>query len=592
MAILGIDLGTSNTLVAKLNSSGDPEIVDIKDEKLVPSVFYFDDLDGNPNVGEYALEMWADPSHNPERSFRRWKLKMGEECLIRRLKIAGGKADDIEVTPEHLTTLMVEYLVRTISQGEDGEDVDAVLVTVPHGWRREKPEKCRATRIAASRARLDGRPVSVQELTVSEPVAAAAYWLWVASKKSKVDEFKGKTLMVCDVGGGTFDISLVQVGDISKPLDVVDAVNNEVAGDYTDALICGWVCGQFNTEFGTAYPEAPEELLELIESDQHHWLREWFLNVKKDLKEQLCLNIEAVTQRGKPPESAKSCKEDFRDMDGNHLQVVLSVQDFIDLLQPFYIEARKLVEEFLSKTSGRSSSMLPYALVFAGGGSRIHGLREHVILPALGKFFGSGQTVEEVVDRIETNLGKRDQVIAMGAALIANGVVSVQERLLHDIGMTTELDARFLAALNLPATTRKVLLSPLVPRGTCLPAHVTSKDLGLPPCKITGHEELDINVIIQDDSSDPWIQHWVLPNPAKGRESTVSWAVSADTDGALTMRIQTESGNTVSVEGRLERKRSGRASLCFKMSDECDNAFPAVTPQQLVQAFKKLGGAE
>ena len=137
---------------------------------------------------------------------------------------------------------MVEYVVGELSKGDLGrETIESVLITVPHGWRRENPEKCRKTRLAAAQAKVGNKNITVQELTVSEPVAAAAYWLWEARRKGLGEALQGKTVLVCDIGGGTFDLSLVRVGGENKPLDVVDAVNNNIAGNYVDALLLAWV---------------------------------------------------------------------------------------------------------------------------------------------------------------------------------------------------------------------------------------------------------------------------------------------------------------------------------------------------------------
>jgi molecular chaperone DnaK len=592
MAILGIDLGTSNTLVAKLNSNGEPEIIEINGDKLIPSVVYMEEQDGNVMVGNHALDMWADPGYETSRGFRRWKLMIGEERIIRQLQFAGGK-EDRNITPEDLTTLVVEYLVRTISQGDDGEKVEEILVTVPHGWRREKPEKCRTTRLAASRARLNGVPVKVQELTVSEPVAAAAYWLWVARSKSSTDSFNGKNLMVCDVGGGTFDISLVQVGDINKPLDVVNAENNNYAGDYTDALLCTWACGRFNDQFGTSHPTSPEEILTLIESDQHHWLREWFLAVKKNIKECLCERIEMVLQRGRSEADVKSVKCKLQDPHNNSMQLEFTVADFVSCMEPFYEVSRKLIRNFLNRIKASNRAQLPYALVFAGGGSRIYGLKDHVILPVFKEVYDNNQSlVNEIISRISTNLNKRDQVIAMGAALIANKVVSVQERLLHDIGLVVSLGNNLMANLELQPGTEKVIVSPLVCKSTLLPLKYSSDDFGL-PTNVTAGEDFELDIIIDDDSNDPWIQHWDVPHPTNGRDQSIRWEIAADTDGALTMAVKPASGEDITVQGKLERKRTGRASIMIGNHETLLpdlKKIPRISPQKIQEAFNKNRG--
>lgn len=588
MKSIGIDLGTSNTLVARINSEGQPEIVEINSNKMVSSVVYIEETAGNIVVGSGALDMWADSSFDPTRSFRRWKLQMGEDHIVSTLPLGDTGANKIEVSPEKLTTYIVEHVVNEISHGDDGEEIESILVTVPHGWRREKPEKCRATRLAAEQARFNGQGVAVHNITVSEPVAAAAYWLWTTRQNRPSEEFINKTMMVCDVGGGTFDISLVLIGDVDKPLDVIDAINNDMAGDYADALICALVCKQFNQQFKTGYPEDAEGILQSIESNSIPWLRGWFLDVKEQFKEKLSLRAEQMTKMNKSLSEIKPIQHAFSDGDGNHLQFSLGVADFFQCLEPFFDEGRKLLRTFLGKVQPQR---LPYVVVFAGGGSRITGVRENMIAPVLREFF-KGNEADEVLHRIEPNRGKLDLAIALGAALIANGVVSVQERLLHDIGMIGHLDSPALRdALNLPKATEKIVLTPIIKRGEVLPAKVTSSDLGL-PCSMQPGEDLELELVIDDDSQDPWVQHFVVPHPATGARQSLEWVVEADTDGALTIHLQPKKGQMVSVQGRLERKRTGRASIVFAqdLNKNKQAGLPRVNPTDLINAMKKLGG--
>ena len=151
----------------------------------------------------------------------------------------------IDITPELLTTWLVEHIMKDITVDLGGETLDSVVVTVPHGWRREHVEKCLATREAARAAQADGRSreakrgdcplgTKVADRTVDEPVAAAAYALHASGDSAA---FVGKNMLIVDIGGGTTDLSLVRVGAPGEPLTVIDAVNNEIGGDYATALL-------------------------------------------------------------------------------------------------------------------------------------------------------------------------------------------------------------------------------------------------------------------------------------------------------------------------------------------------------------------
>ena len=576
MAHLGIDLGTSNTLVAGLSPSGEPVIKEIGG-KMIPSCIYIERPAGNPVVGEGALDMWADPQYDLANSFRGWKPLMGENRVLATLRFE--KRPPIEVTPEYLTTLMVEYVVGELSKGDlGGETIESVLVTVPHGWRRENPEKCRATRLAAAQAKVGNKNITVQELTVSEPVAAAAYWLWEARKKGLDKALQGKTVLVCDIGGGTFDLSLVRVGGENKPLDVVDAVNNNIAGNYVDALLLAWVCRQFNEQFHTDYPTTAQDILAQLAQPQMLNLREWYLSVQ-EMKYKLSERIRGVSARG--GESLRPVREKFIDPSGHTLMTSLSLEDFETCAEPFYAAGRELIRDFLT----RNRKQLPSAVLLAGGGSRMAGVREHILEPALQHFV---EEVSSVLDCISVNRLKTDEVIALGAALIANGVVSVQERLLNDVGLIVFIPAPLAGKLGLPPQKQKVLIIPMLPRSTLLPAVFKSTDLGL-PTTIAAGEKLDLELVVDDDSEDPWVQCWTLSHPGGGQEQSVEWEMHADMDGALTLRLQPVRGRPAEVVGRLERTRVGRAHLIVgEVLGRGTGALPRVTPQQLRQAFEQL----
>ncbi|MBF0344833.1 MAG: Hsp70 family protein [Nitrospirae bacterium] len=583
MIAIGIDLGTSNTLVAAFDN-GEPRIIEIEGNTMIPSVICIEETGGNTSIGKAALDMWA-AGDDDDNIFRRWKLKMGEDHIITKFKPGGEKSDEYIITPEELTKLMVEYVVKQISDGYDGLQVESILVTVPHGWRREHPEKCRSTRIAAALAKLNGKPVNVQNLTVSEPVAAAAYWLWVTQKNIKSADFIGKTLLVCDVGGGTFDLSLVLVGDTDKPLDVIDAANNNYAGDYVDALLCASICTKFNQAFNTRYPSDADEILDKVTTGEIAWIRKWLETCKHDFKETLTLRIEQTINRNKPTEEVKAVTESFDDPDGNHLQVKMNAEEFIACLEPFYAHGSDLVGTFLGRIS---SDKRPYAVVFAGGGSRIYGVRDNIVKPVIEALF-SPEEMQKVLTRIKPNKGKMEHAIVLGAALIANGVVTVQERILHDIGIVFDIDERFAKGLGLPVNTGKILLSPVIKSGCPLPAIAKSSDYGLPLTLLPG-EVINIQVVIDDDSSAPWIQTWEVSHTGAKKEQSVEWVAEADSDGALNLRFRSSKGHEIKIQGKLERRKTGKASIVIgRTAGEKASPYTRMTPEKLCEAWERIG---
>lgn len=579
MASIGIDLGTSNTMVAYLSSKGEPEILQIDNEKMIPSCIYIEEPAGYVLVGKLALDNWADPDYNPANSFRGWKPAIGEEKVLRTLTIGG---DTVPITPDYLTTCMVQYIVDKLTEGLGGRPVDSVLVTVPHGWRRENPQKCRATRLAAAQAKIGDKNITVQQLTISEPVAAAAYYMWDARKRGLSKELQNQTLLICDIGGGTFDLSLVKVGTEEKPLDVIDAVNNNTAGDYVDALLCAWVCREFNDQFATDYPTSAEEVQNQLEQVSMAHLRDWLLKIRA-MKHKLSDRVLALV-RQKRTGAVRPVQEDFLDPSGHHLKISLGTSEFESLVEPFYSASRELIREFLSKNRGQ----LPYAVLMAGGGSRMLGVQEHILEPALRQFY-TQQQVSEMLERTPVNWERSDESIALGAALIANGVVSVQERLLNDIGIIATISDLVAQNLNLPPREQQVLIVPILAKGTPLPAVSSNAELGL-QTSISPGESLDLEIVVDDGSASPWIQRWTVTHPAGGRRQSVDWEMSADMDGGLTLRLQPAQGNSVQVIGQITY--TGRARLVIGENLRfAGGMVPRVTPEKLREAIERLRGA-
>ena len=155
MVSIGIDLGTSNTVVAKVNDRGEVSIHQFEGSDLLPSVIHVEGEAGYLIAGRRARGFWADPCADPSETFRKWKTSMATGTVFAAQDWGDGPKN---ITPEQLTTWLVEYTMKSITQDLGGEAVDSVAVTVPHRWCREHVEKCLATREAVRAAQVDGRP--------------------------------------------------------------------------------------------------------------------------------------------------------------------------------------------------------------------------------------------------------------------------------------------------------------------------------------------------------------------------------------------------------------------------------------------------
>lgn len=560
MVHVGIDLGTSNTVVAITNSDGTPEIRMISGVALLPSVVYVTEDGGEHPVGPRALDAWADPEFDQQGTFRRWKLDMGDGVTLREMRFGGEHSNVTFITPELLTTWLVEHVLGELAEGVGGEEIESVLVTVPHGWRRENPEKCRATRQAAGRAVVGGKAVVVQPTTLSEPVAAAAYWLWAARQRSehRAEDFIGKTILVCDVGGGTVDMSLVRIGPVEEPLVVEDAINNNYGGDFVTALIMSHVAKQFNAAHGTTLPDTAEGMLKLLGEFDDAWVRSWFLEAQA-----IQIGMSDRLAHVRPGTQARPWKRvSFGLPDGPEVAVAVGADEFLTILEPFFEYGRDLTRRLLERNGGASR---PYAAVFAGGGSRIVGVSDRIVRPELELIVPN---VDEVLGRITINDAKTDQAVAFGAALVANGIVQVQERLISAVGIESAIEPALAKLLGLPEGETAILLTPVLPRGATLPAVFRASEHSLPPWVLAAGEVVRINVVIDDDPDAPFQQPWEVKHPADGRQEALGVVIEADAEGVLSVTLKPEKGSETTVRGTLTRTRTGTAELTFTLPGE------------------------
>lgn len=582
MVHIGIDIGTSNTVVAYLNGQGDVVAHQIDGSALVPSAVYVEEHVEQPTVGNAALDWWADPKYDPRSSFLRWKLAMGTSASLGERTLGGG-TEPTAITPEMLTTWLVEYVVGQVTNGIGGLDVESAVVTVPHGWRKDTPEKLAATRSAAANASVDGAKLTVNNLTVSEPVAAASYWLWETRRRfpAAADEFVGKTVLAVDIGGGTVDLSLVRVGTPEQALVVVGATNNETAGDYATALVLARATALANAEHRAGFPTDPDALLALLADGSQDWIRPWFRSAQEMLHD--ASRHVARARAGRTP---LAVRKDFEIEGGWSVRLHLETADLIDALEPFYTAGRELVAQFLSL---QAATDLPHAVVFAGGGSRIAGVSDWIVRAALR---GLVDEPDAVLGRVVMNDNQKDKAIALGAALVAAGEVLVEERLLADVGLEITLSPEVSAELGFEMTTTRVYLSPLIARSSRLPCVADSHEL-IGYLSMPAEASYDFTIVVFDDPGDPLVQVWTRPHPFGGTgRAPASVVLTVDTDGALTCEIKFATGEAHSLSGQTSRVRTGRTSLVFDAGLPERAALPIVSPNALNAAAARLRRGE
>jgi molecular chaperone DnaK len=218
---VGIDLGTTNSVVAVLEG-GEPTVIpNAEGSRTTPSVVAFA-KGGEVLVGEVAKRQAVT---NVERTIRSVKRHMGTDWKVR--------IDDKDYRPQQISAFVLQKLKRD-AEAYLGEQVTHAVVTVPAYFSDAQRQ---ATKEAGEIAGL------IVDRIINEPTAAAlAYGL------DKTDQ--DQTILVFDLGGGTFDVSLLEIGDGVFEVKATNG-DNRLGGDDWDARIVDWLVKQFKNKNGT-----------------------------------------------------------------------------------------------------------------------------------------------------------------------------------------------------------------------------------------------------------------------------------------------------------------------------------------------------
>jgi molecular chaperone DnaK len=231
--ILGIDLGTTNSAFAVMEG-GDPEIiVNGEGDRTTPSVVSFTD-DGERLVGQPAKNQAVK---NPEHTIQSIKRHMGDGDYT--VSIEGD-----EYTPEQISAMILQKIKRDAEEYL-GDEVTRAVITVPAYFNDKQRQ---ATKDAGEIAGLE------VERIVNEPTAAAmAYGL---------DDDSDQTVLVYDLGGGTFDVSILDLGGGVYEVVATNG-DNELGGDDWDQAIIDYLAGGFESEHGIDLREDRQALQRL-----------------------------------------------------------------------------------------------------------------------------------------------------------------------------------------------------------------------------------------------------------------------------------------------------------------------------------------
>ncbi len=241
--IIGIDLGTTNSVVAVMEG-GQPTVISTAEGgRLAPSVVAFN-KNGERLVGQTAKRQAVINSENTVYSIKRFIGRRFDETETERgmvpFKVIAGPADDVRVSipvtgreysPQEISAMVLAKL-KSDAEAYLGETVTQAVITVPAYFNDSQRQ---ATKDAGKIAGLEVMRI------INEPTASALTY--------GLDKKKDETILVFDLGGGTFDVSILEVGE---GVIEVKATNGDthLGGDDWDQKIVNWAADEFKRDQG------------------------------------------------------------------------------------------------------------------------------------------------------------------------------------------------------------------------------------------------------------------------------------------------------------------------------------------------------